>query len=260
MVKRGKRVLGAILIGVGVLLCLNTLFAYRYSSDWNLGVVLPAILGGLCLAYALKLIFIKEPIIKSKWLRRTVVAIVIACLLFFATVEALMIIDPITHNSSLAGKVETVIVLGCGIWPDGRPTLSLTERLDKAIAYYRENPHVTLVVSGGQGPKEPFSEALAMETYLIEKGIPAEKIIKEDQSTSTRENFEFSRRLLDIPADQEVKVVFITNDFHILRSRILAKRFGFEAYALPAPTPSVVVFNSHLREFFAFVKTMLFDY
>lgn len=260
MVKRAKKVFGAVLIGLGILLCLNTLIAHHYSSDWNLGVVLPAILGVLCWAYAYKLICIKEPIIRNKRLRTVVIVFIVACFLFFVTVEAAMILDPIIHSSSVAGKVDTVIVLGCGIWPDGRPTLSLTERLDKAIAYYQENPHVTIIVSGGQGPNEPIPEAQAMETYLVEKGIPRERIIKEDQSTSTRENFEFSRRLMKVPDGQKEKIVFITNDFHVMRSRILAKRFGFEAYALAAPTPSVVVFNSYLREFFAFVKTMLVDY
>jgi uncharacterized SAM-binding protein YcdF (DUF218 family) len=260
MVKRGKQILGAILIVLGILLCLNTLFAYNYSSDWNLGVVLPAVLGVLCWAYAYKLFFVREPLIKNKGLRTAVIVFMVLCLVFFVTVEAAMILDPMVHSSTAAGRVDTVIVLGCGIWPDGRPTLSLIERLDKAIAYYKENPHVTLIVSGGKGPNEPYSEAQAMETYLLERGIPQEKILKEDQSTSTRENFEFSRRLMNVPNDARVRIVFVTNDFHILRSRILAKRFGFEAYAIPAPTPSVVVFNSYLREFFAFVKTMLFDY
>lgn len=255
-----KRVLAVLLFLLGTALCLNTVFAYGYSSDWNLGVVMPVLLGLLCFAYAIKLIVLKKPIIKSRRVRIVVITFLAACFVFFLAVEALMIMDPITHRSDLAGKVDTVIVLGCGIWPDGRPTLSLIERLDKAVAYHRDNPHVRIIVSGGQGPNEPFSEAQAMETYLIDQGIPPEKIIKEDQSTSTRENFEFSRRLLDASSDEQIKIVFITNDFHVLRSRILAKRFGFDAYAIPAPTPTVVVFNSYLREFFAFVKSMVFDY
>ncbi len=46
------------------------------------------------------------------------------------------------------------------------------QRLEAAIAYYERNPKVLLVVSGGQGPQEDISEALAMERYLIERGIP----------------------------------------------------------------------------------------
>jgi uncharacterized SAM-binding protein YcdF (DUF218 family) len=99
-----------------------------------------------------------------------------------------------------------------------------------------------------------------MEEYLIKHGVPKEQIIQEDKSTSTRENFEFSRRLMNVPDDETMKIVFITNDFHVFRSRILAKRFGFEGYAISAPTPRVILVNSYLREFFAFVKSMVVDY
>ncbi len=262
MIKKqtGKIILAVLLVITGLFLCLNTFYAYGYSTDWNLGVVLPLLLGLGCFIYALKLIFIKKPIIKNKRLKIAVIGAFLVCVLVFVTVEAFIIADPYTHRSELAGKVDAVIVLGCGIWPDGRPTLALTSRLDKAMEYYEKNPHATLYVSGGQGPNEPFPEALAMEAYLLDHGIPQEKIIIEDKSTSTRENFEFTRRLMNIAQGERVKIVFVTNDFHVLRSRILADRFGFEAYAIPAPTPSVILFNSYLREFFAFVKSMLVDY
>lgn len=255
-----KNIFASLLIIIGLLLCINTLFAYRYSSDWNFGVVMPAALGIASVLYALKMLFLKRPLFESKRLRTALTTVVIICILFFITVEAFIIADPVLHRSELAGTVDTVIVLGCGIWPDGRPTLALINRLDKAAEYYEKNPHVKIIVSGGQGPTEPFSEAEAMERYLMENGIPRDSIIKEDKSTSTKENFKFSGEMINKPNDEPVKIVFITNDFHVLRSRILADRFGFEAYAISAPTPPVIIFNSYLREFFAFVKSMLVDY
>lgn len=258
--RTGKLILAAVLIIAGLLLCMNTFFAYRYSCDWNLGVVMPAFIGFGCFAWALKLIMLKEPILKDERLRTVVIGVFIACVLIFVFVEVLIIIDPFIHSSELAGEVDTVIVLGCGIWPDGAPTLSLVSRLDKAVEYYERDPNVNIIVSGGQGPNEPFPEAVAMKDYLLVHDIPAEKIIIEDKSTSTRENFEYSGKLLNMPENGRKKIVFVTNDFHIFRSRILADRFGFEAYGIAAPTPSVILLNSYLREFFAFIKTMLVDY
>lgn len=258
--QRGRRIFAAFLIILGILLCMNTIFAHNYSNDWNFGVIMPSVIGLCCFAFSAILLRTKGPVIKKKGLRIAFIAVFIICSLFFIAVEALIIADPITHGKQQAGKVDTVIVLGCGIWPDGRPTLALAMRLNKAIEYYEENPHVNIIVSGGQGPNEPYPEALAMKEYLINHGIPDEKIIKEDKSTSTRENFEYSRRLMNISDDKIEKIVFITNDFHVFRARILARRFGFEAYAIAAPTPSVIILNSYLREFFAFVKSMLVDY
>lgn len=256
----GRWFFAAFLILSGILLCMNTAFAHNYSNDWNFGVIMPAVIGLCCFVYSVILLRTKGPIIKNKGLRIAFIAVFILCSLFFVTVEALIIADPYTHGKQQAGKVDTVIVLGCGIWPDGRPTLALAMRLDKAIEYYEENPHVNIVVSGGQGPNEPYPEALAMEEYLVNHRVPKEKIYKEDKSTSTRENFEFSRRLMNIPDNRIEKIVFITNDFHVFRARILAHRFGFEAYAIAAPTPRVIILNSYLREFFAFVKSMVVDY
>ncbi len=257
----GKRFFAILLIIIGILLCMNTIFAHNYSNDWNFGVIIPSVFGVCCFVFSGILLFKKEPIFKSKKLRTIFITVVIICLLVFITVEVMIIIDPYIHGEVQAGHVDTVIVLGCGIWPDGRPTLALQWRLDKAVEYYEKHPDVDIIVTGGQGPNEPYPESLAMEEYLINRGIPLEQIIQEDKSTSTRENFEFSRRLVNVSDENEtIKIVFITNDFHVFRSRILAKRFGFEGYAISAPTPRVIMLNSYLREFFAFVKSMLVDY
>jgi uncharacterized SAM-binding protein YcdF (DUF218 family) len=258
--QRIKKIIAVILAVAGLLLFINTFFAYSYSTDWNFGVVLPAVLGAGCFLFSFKLAYFKKPVIANKNLRIAVISFCIIIALFFVIIEILIIIDPIIHSSINAGRVDTMIVLGCGIWPDGSPTLSLINRLDKAVEYYRKNPHINIIVSGGQGPNEPFAEALSMKKYLLDKGIPEEKILAEDKSTSTRENFEFSRKLLNIPDSRRVKIIFVTNDFHVFRSRILANRFGFDAYAISSPTPGVILFNSYLREFFAFVKSMLVDY
>ena len=250
----------AALIIAGILLCFNTLFAHRYSSGWDLGVILPAIIGIVFFAYAAKLLFIPGFLIKNTKVRRVICTLVVLGILFFIGIEILLVSDPYTHRAQLAGEPSYVIVLGCGIWPDGRPTLSLTNRLDRALAYYREYPGITLIVSGGKGPNEPFPEAQAMKDYLVARGVPDNQVIEENRSTSTRENFEFSRQIMEERQADSYKIVFVTNDFHVFRSRILASRFGFEAYALAAPTPSVVMLNSYLREFFALMKSMLVDY
>lgn len=255
-----KRLFSVLFAILGALLILDSVFAWLYVRNVNLGIVLPGLIGLVLMAVALKWAFVEGPVFKNRLLRMFVRVLLIACLAIFVLVEALIIADPVLHRAELADKVDYLMVLGCGIWPDGRPTLSLINRLDKAIEYYRDNPHVTLIVSGGQGADEPIPEAEAMAKYLIGAGVPESAIIKETRSTSTMENFRYSRALIGPNTGEPVKLVFVTSDFHVLRARILAKRNGFEAYAIPAPTPSIIVLNSYLREFFAFIKSMLVDY
>jgi len=255
-----KRLFSVLFTVLGALLILDSVFTWYYVRNVNLGIVLPGLIGLVLIAAAFKMAFVERPVLKSKRLRTLLRVILIVCLAIFVLVEGLIIADPLLHRAELAGKVDYLLVLGCGIWPDGRPTLSLINRLDEAVAYYRANPHVTIIVSGGQGADEPMPEADAMAKYLIDAGIPEDAILRETRSTSTMENFRYSRALIGAEPGETVRLVFVTSDFHVLRARILAKRNGFEAYAIPAPTPSVIVLNSYLREFFAFIKSMLLDH
>ena len=70
---------------------------------------------------------------------------------------------------------EVMIILGCQVKETG-PSELLQDRLDKALAYLEDNPDMTIVVSGGQGPDEPTTEARAMADYLMAGGVPEELV------------------------------------------------------------------------------------
>ena len=53
--------------------------------------------------------------------------------------------------------------------------------------------------------------------------------------------------------------MIITNDFHMLRSKMIAKKVGFKAYGISCNTPNIVKINCYLREYFAFIKTLAVD-
>ncbi len=152
---------------------------------------------------------------------------------------------------------DAVIVLGCGLRGD-KPSRSLRLRLDRAIDYHTKNPAALIVVSGGKGTDEAVSEAQAMETYLLEHGVSSEAILKEDASTSTAENFAFSKALLDKHYDGDYRIAFISNSYHIYRAGVIARDAGFadatHAFAVTL-WPSVVV--SGLRECIAVVAMWL---
>ena len=84
---------------------------------------------------------------------------------------------------------DYVIIHGAGLLKGNRISKLLSDRLDKAIDIYHKEPTPpVLIPSGGKGSDEKLSEAEAMEKYLLEKGIPADKIIREDKSATTFEN------------------------------------------------------------------------
>jgi uncharacterized SAM-binding protein YcdF (DUF218 family) len=159
-------------------------------------------------------------------------------------------------------SADAVIILGAGV-NGTRPSLTLRSRLDAALEYLEQHPEVPVVLSGGQGSGEDITEAQCMYDYLTERGVEPERLLLEENSTSTAENFAFSRPLLVAAGvdPEEDLVAFITNDFHIYRAGLLASREDYElAFGIPAELPwRYLELNYYIRESFALVKTLIFD-
>ena len=154
---------------------------------------------------------------------------------------------------------QTMVILGSQVL--GTPAVAsptLADRLDVAVQYLNENPETKVVVCGGQGEDESATEASVMAKYLIDKGIDANRVYQEDKSRRTAEQFIFANRVLPLG-----KTVVVTNDFHILRSIMLAKRSGIhDVSGLSAP----LAFNNGdkyvalIREPLALANSWLFDH
>ena len=74
------------------------------------------------------------------------------------------------------GTSDVAVVLGNKVELDGKPSKRLQGRLDRAVELYEKEYFNSIIVSGGTG-SEGFDEAMVMKSYLVEKGIPEESII-----------------------------------------------------------------------------------
>lgn len=258
--------LNGVLALAAALLGMQSLLARSVSAGWDLGLLLPLLLAAALLLWAAVRLIRRGRAVQNRLLRRIVLTLAGIGLAVFVLVQGLFVLEPYRYGAHQleADGVETndlfVIVLGCGIKPDGTPTWALANRLDAALAWYRAHAGTRLVVSGGQGTFEPTSEAASMAQYLLDKGVPAADILVEDRSTSTMENFKFSIPILWDAGWRGEPVLYATNDFHLFRGRMLAGRYDLVAYGLSAPTPPVIRPNVYLREFFAFFKSLLVDW
>ncbi|MDM5250642.1 YdcF family protein [Lysinibacillus sp. G4S2] len=155
------------------------------------------------------------------------------------------------------GTAEYLIVLGAKVKPGGVPSLSLKNRLEEAVKYLKKYPHVKVIVSGGQGADEDRTEASVMLKYLQDNGIDANRILVEDQSTSTYENLLFSKELL--PKGTK-RITIVSNDFHLKRAKYLAESLDFEVDVVAAKTPKSVEAKLKIRERAALLKTYIIGY
>jgi uncharacterized SAM-binding protein YcdF (DUF218 family) len=178
-------------------------------------------------------------------------------LISFIIVEA--VVASHSKTSADAGGADYLIVLGAGL-RGSTPSPTLTSRLDAALDYLDANPETVVVVSGGQGSGEDIAEAEAMSKYLTEHGVHSEKIIEEKLSVSTAENLRFSFSLIDSDASARKitpKIAVLTNEFHIYRTGILAKRDHRDVSLISAPTPiGYLKVTYYVREYFGLLKAL----
>jgi vancomycin permeability regulator SanA len=142
-------------------------------------------------------------------------------LLFVVLVSAGAIIwDGLTDE---LGVADVAVVFGNRVEPDGTPSIRLQARLDRAITLYRDGWCRTILVSGGLG-KEGHNEAVVMQSYLRDHGIPEQHIFVDRQGTNTYNTARHTAQLLQEHGFQSVIVV--TQYFHISRARLALVRFG----------------------------------
>lgn len=164
-------------------------------------------------------------------------------------------------------NLDYIIVLGAQVY-QGSPSLVLRYRLDKAAEYLRANPGTTCIVSGGQGPNEPYAEAQGMADYLEhDAGIDASRIIEESDSTTTVENLRNSRAIIDSANNtgsstsstvSESSIGIVTNDFHVFRSLQIAHDQGYtDVRGIAAGSPRDMLLNNMVRESFAEAKYLI---
>ena len=184
-----------------------------------------------------------------KWLILIGLAIIM-CITGFLAYQGS--VDEVTYEE------DAIVGLGAAVHGD-KPSSVLKARLNGAVEYAGKNPEALIIVSGGQGPQENLSEAEVMASYLIEKGIPENRIIKEDQATSTYENFVYSKAILDERFEEGYTCAYVTNEFHCYRAGIMAGQVGLDVNGISVKTEWWKLPVNYMRESLAVAKLWVFD-
>jgi uncharacterized SAM-binding protein YcdF (DUF218 family) len=137
-----------------------------------------------------------------------------------------------------AGQTDTepadaAIVLGAAVYDDA-PTPVFEERLRHAVALYQSGQVKVLVMTGGHGPGDELAESEAGRDWAVANGVPAEAVLIETQSHTTRQNFTFA---LPVLAERGIRRVLVVSDpLHMRRAVRMATDLGLDAHPSPTPT------------------------
>lgn len=236
-------------------LFLSNALLITIRTNFNTGTLMMWIVSALLIVYGIfnKRIDAFEPTGIIKWLKILLIAgcIVFACLFVFVAMSG--------YTNSAQGDERAIIILGAGLQGE-KPGEMLHRRLQAGFDAWQENPDALLVVTGGQGPQETISEGLAMQRWLLQRGVPAENILLENKSTSTEENLLFAKALLaEKGVDATQPVAIATTAFHCYRAGQYAARAGFtDVRFVPASINITVVLPSYMREVLALLYLWVF--
>ena len=226
----------------------------------NLGTVVPAILGAGLLWWAWK-----APVLQGviwRWIFIGLALWLLSVLAFFgflhhtANATNFIATNAVTAGSTPIFMPRLILVLGSST-PQAQASPTLRERLKLAHTLALQYPAAPVVVSGGVDHAETVSEARVMADYLHDLGLPPERVVLEDASTTTYENLIFSANLVSqrYGITKDAPLLIVTSEFHTHRAQWIAAKAGWkQVRTAGAPTPLYVRYNAWLREYFSWIK------
>lgn len=178
------------------------------------------------------------------------ILLIILIVLFICYVICIVAFMAYYANRKICTYSSVLVVLGCQV-KGNRPSKSLKRRLDIAYKFLENNKDICCIVSGGRGSDELISEADCMYSYLTDKGISKDRILKEDTSTSTEENLINSLQVIkehSLPKN----MIIATDFYHQLRANIIGKKHSIKISGAISCMPSVKILIKNIsRELIA---------
>lgn len=119
------------------------------------------------------------------------------------------------------GAAEVGVVLGNKVYPSGQPSPMLVDRLESALRLWRAGRVERLVVSGALG-KEGHDEARVMAAYLVQAGVPRERVSIDSEGWTTAHTARNAARSLG----EGERVLVVTSWYHVPRAKLALRRAG----------------------------------
>lgn len=154
---------------------------------------------------------------------------------------------------------KAMIVLGCKVRGTS-PSMMLYRRVQAAYDAMKQYPDLLVIASGGQGDDEGISEAQCIYDTLVSMGADESRILKEERSTTTSENMQFSKQILAEQGIAADSLILIASDgYHELRAQMLAGYEGIpNSYPVSAPTSWYLLPTYIVREWFGVAHAFVF--
>ena len=124
--------------------------------------------------------------------------------------------------------VDCILVLGCGVRPDGTPSLMLQDRLDMGLTLYEAGAAPKLLMSGDHS-RSDYDEVNTMKDYVMEQGVASGDVFMDHAGFST---YESMYRARDVFCAK--RVIIVSQEYHLYRAVYNARALGLDAWGVAA--------------------------
>ena len=137
-------------------------------------------------------------------------------------------------NSIYFDDADCIVILGCGVKANNKPSDMLADRLKVGISLYKNGVAPKIIMTGDHG-RENYDEVNVMKQYAIENGVPSEDVFMDHAGFSTYESIYRLKEIFEAK-----KVIIVTQEYHLYRALYLADRFNIEALGVSADLQSYI--------------------
>ncbi len=186
-------------------------------------------------------------------MKRLVIACLLVGLLALAVPNAIVWLGgrgPVTSDPARVPHAQAALVLGAQVYPDGRPSPMLADRVAAAEELYRAGRVDKLLLSGDHS-RVDYDEVGTMRRIMLADGIPARDIFTDHAGFDTWDSAQRAARVFDVHS-----AVVVTQGFHMARALYDARRAGLHVTGFSADRRryGTVMAKLRVRELAARVK------
>ncbi len=108
--------------------------------------------------------------------------------------------------------IDCIVVLGCGVRPDGQPSDMLADRIAQGVALYEKGASPKLLMSGDHS-RSDYDEVNTMRNVAVEAGVPADDVFMDHAGFSTYESMYRARDVFGAK-----RIVIVSQRYHLYRA------------------------------------------
>lgn len=146
-----------------------------------------------------------------------------------------------------ARPADVIVVMGAAEYR-GTPSPVLRARLDHALQLYKRGLAPRILTTGGAGGDPNFTEGGVGRSYLIDRGVPSEAIMVEEEGGSTVYSISAAAEILRRMGLHSC--ILVSDGYHIFRAKRMLWSHGLQVFGSPRESAA----PSERRQWWVYVR------